>query len=128
MVLNEGGEGVPLSQLTEIAEEAEKFLRYLAEDAGIFVKRSDWLARNFENRSVRFDIEREVNVSLDQAKEFNRKFEYVDRVKTERRSSNGEVKHRTLAQYAKIAKVLGPHEKVAFGLYHHGDEQLPYRY
>lgn len=33
----------------------------------------------------------------------------------------------TLAQYAKIAKVLGPHEKVAFGLYH-GDEQLPYRY
>lgn len=118
---------MPLSQLTEIAEEAEKFFRYLAEDAGISIKRSDWLARNFENRSVRFDIEREANISLDETKEFNRKFEYVDRVKAERRSLNGEVKHRTLVQYAKIAKALGPHEKVAFGLYH-GDEPLPYRY
>jgi hypothetical protein len=130
MILNEGGEGVPLSQLTDVADEAEKFLRYLAEDAGISVKRADWLARNFENRSVRFDIEREANVSLDEAKEFNRKFEYIDRVKSERRSINGEVKYRTLAQYTKIAKVLGPHEKVGFGLYHvdHVEEQIPYKY
>jgi hypothetical protein len=125
--MNEGGEGVPLSQLTDIAEEAEKFLRYLAEDAGISMRRGDWLARNFENRSVRFDIEREVSTSIEEAKEFNRKFEYVDRVKAERRSLNGEVRHRTLVQYAKIADALGPHEKIAFGLYRI-DEPQPYRY
>jgi hypothetical protein len=127
MVMNEGGEGVPLSQLTDIAEEAEKFLRYLAEDAGISVRRGEWLARNFENRSVRFDVEREAHISIEGAKEFNRKFEYVDRVKSERRSLNGEVRHRTLVQYARIANSLGPHEKVAFGLYR-GDDPQPYRY
>jgi len=125
MVLNEGGEGVPLSQLTDIADEAEKFLRYLAEDAGIEVKRGEWLARNFKNRSVRFDVEREANIY--EAKEFNRKFEYVDLVRAERRRLNGEVKHRTLVQYTKVAKALGPHEKVAFGLYR-VDEERPYRY
>jgi hypothetical protein len=54
VVLNEGGEGVPLSQLTDIANEVENFLRYLADDAGIEVNRADWLARAFENKSVRF--------------------------------------------------------------------------
>lgn len=127
LILNEGGEGVPLSQLTDIAEEAEKFLRYLAEDSGIGVKRNEWLARNFENKSVRFDIEREASIPPEQAKEFNRKFEYVDRVKTELRSLNGEVKHRTLAQYARVAKALGPHEKIAFGLYR-TDNEKPYRH
>jgi hypothetical protein len=127
MILNEGGEGVPLSQLTDIAEEAEKFLRYLAEDAGITIRRNEWLARNFENSSVRFDIERETSTPIEQAKEFNRKFEYVDRVKTERRSLNGEVKQRTLVQYTKIAKALGPHEKLAFGLYL-PDQEKPYRH
>ena len=127
MILNEGGEGVPLSQLTDIAEEAEKFLRYLAEDSGINVRRNEWLARNFENRSVRFDVEREASITNELANEFNRKFEYVDRVKSERRSLNGEVKHRTLAQYARVAKALGPHEKIAFGLYR-DEAETPYRH
>jgi hypothetical protein len=127
MVLNEGGEGVPLSQLTDIADEAEKFLRYLVEDAGILVKRGEWLARNFNNESVRFDVEREAHVSHDETKEFNRKFEYVDSIKAERRRLNGEVKHRTLVQYTRIAKALGPHEKIAFGLYR-GEEEKPYRW
>jgi hypothetical protein len=126
MILNEGGEGVPLSQLTDIAEEAEKFLRYLADDTGITVRRNEWLARNFENRSVRFDIERETSIPVDLAKDFNQNFEYVDRVKGERKALNGTVKHRTLVQYAKIAKALGPHEKLAFGLYL-PDQETPYR-
>jgi len=128
MVLNEGGEGVQLSQLTDIADEAEKFLRYLAEDAGISVRRAEWLARNFQNGSLQFDVERETKITLDQAKDFNGKFEYVERVKSERKSLNGLVKHRTLVQYAKIAKALGPHEKIAFGLYHTEEETKPYRY
>lgn len=130
MVLNEGGEGVPLSQLTDIAEEAEKFLRYLAADAGIEVSRGEWLARKFQNRSVRFDVEREANIPIEAAKEFNRKFEYVDAVRTQRKPLNGEVKHRTLLQYTKVAKALGPHEKIAFGLYRVDDATTdkPYRY
>jgi hypothetical protein len=127
VVLNEGGEGVPLSQLTDIANEVENFLRYLADDAGIEVNRADWLARAFENKSVRFDVERESRISTVEAKEFNRKFEYVDSVRAKRRKLNGEVRHRTLVQYTKVANALGPHEKIGFGLYRI-DAQEPYKY
>lgn len=130
IILNEGGEGVPLSQLTDIADEAEKFLRYLAEDAGINVERGDWLARNFRNQSVRFDVERETTIPIEAAKEFNRKFEYVDAVMRQRRPLNGEIRHRTMVQYTKVAKALGPHEKLAFGLYRADDvtAKRPYKY
>lgn len=130
LILNEGGEGVPLSQLTDIANEAEKFLRYLAQDAGLNVQRGEWLARNFVNKSVRFDIERESFVPIDSIKEFNRKFELVDAVKSKAASLNGEVKHRTLVQYAKVAEALGPHEKLAFGLYRpdDSDDHAPYKF
>jgi hypothetical protein len=74
LILNEGGEGVPLSQLTDIAEEAEKFLRYLAHDAGLTIQRGEWLARNFVNDSVRFDIEKESFQPIEAVKEFNRLF------------------------------------------------------
>jgi hypothetical protein len=96
MVLNEGGEGVPLSQLTDVAEEAEKFLRCLAQESNILVQRREWLARNFMNDSVSFDIEREAQIPLDAVKEFNRKFEHVDRVRRERRGLNREVTYRSL--------------------------------
>jgi len=126
IILNEGGEGVPLSQLSDIADEAEKFLRYLAEDSGIVARRADWLARNFRNESVRFDVERESSITIDQVKEFNTRFEYVNRLKSERRPLNGVVSHRTLVQFTKIAGPLGPHEKIAFGLYR-PEEEEPYR-
>jgi hypothetical protein len=130
LILNEGGEGVPLSQLTDIADEAEKFLRYLAQDAGLTIQRGEWLARNFVNESVRFDIEKESYQPIDSVKEFNRLFEVVDTIKANAGQSTGEVRHRTLVQYAKVAESLGPHEKLAFGLYRPDDpdESKPYRF
>lgn len=130
LILNEGGEGVPLSQLTDIAEEAEKFLRYLAQDAGLSIQRGEWLARNFVNESVRFDIEKESFQPIESVKEFNRLFEMVDTIKANGGQSTGEVRHRTLVQYAKVADALGPHEKLAFGLYRPDDpdESKPYKF
>jgi hypothetical protein len=130
IVLNEGGEGVPLSQLTDVADEAEKFFRYLAEDVGVNVRRADWLARNFDNRSVRFDVEREAMITLDQAKEFNSKFDHINRIKSERGQLNGEVSYRTVVQFTRVARALGPHEKVTFGLYRpEGEEdEQPFRW
>ena len=116
MILNEGGEGVPLAQLTDIADETEKFLRYLAEEVGVRAQRGEWLARNFQDGSCVFDIEREVLSTDDQAREFNNRIEYINKLKSERRSLNGEVRHRTLFQFTRIAKALGPHEKVTLGL------------
>jgi hypothetical protein len=128
LILNEGGEGVPLAQLTDIADETEKFLRYLAEEVGVRAQRAEWLARNFENGSCNFDIEREVLTTDDQARDFNGKIEYINRLKSERRRLNGEVRHRTLVQFTRIARALGPHEKVTLGLYRPGTEEgEPYR-
>ncbi len=127
IVLNKGGEGIPLAQLGDVAEEAEKFLRYLAEDSGVSIKRGDWLARKFMNRSVRFEVEREANISIEVAKAFNHNFEHIDLVSRQKARINGEVQYRTLVQYTKVAKALGPHEKLAFGLYR-DDGEKPYKY
>lgn len=123
--LNEGGEGAPLSQLVSVAKEAEIFLRYLAQDIGIELPKSSWLARNFENSSVAFDTESEISTPLDKVREFNAGFNYVAQFDPEKQRVNGHVKQRTLLQFAKIADALGPHEKMGFGLYHESEEK-PY--
>ena len=46
--------------MTDIADETEKFLRYLAEEVGVSAKRNEWLARNFRDGSCIFDIAREA--------------------------------------------------------------------
>ena len=55
--INKGQIGAPLDKLGEIASEAEKFLRMLAQDLRLDVKKGDWTALNFENGSVGFDVE-----------------------------------------------------------------------
>lgn len=122
LVLNEGGEGVPLAQLSGVSEEAEKFLRYLASDAGISVQRPDWLARNFKNGSLNFDIEDTATHDVDEVKAFNHRFAHVAAVKAGREKLNGIVKHRTVLQFAKVADSLAAHEKLAFGLYRPNEE------
>jgi hypothetical protein len=127
LVLNEGGEGAPLGQIVDIGREVERFLRYLAEDAGIGVERREWVAREFENASVRFDIEAPVDLTDEALASFNRKFDYVDKFDPEKQTLNGVVRHQTILQYAKTAEALGAHERMSFGLYRPKAEK-PYEY
>lgn len=127
LILNEGGEGIPLSQLAPISEETEKFLRYLAADAGMTINKSDWIAREFENKSVRFNIEDNGIHNADVIKAFNHKLTYVSDFDSSQKTLNGEVQHRTLLQYAKIADALSSHEKLSFGLMRPNDK-IPFEY
>ena len=127
LVLNEGGEGAPLGQIIDISREFERFLRYLAEDAGIAVGRRDWVAREFENASVRFDVEAPAKFDEQSIDDFNRKFEAVDNYKANSEKLPPGVRFATILQYTKAAEALAAHEKVSFGLYR-SDGDKPYEY
>lgn len=127
LVLNEGGEGAPLGQIVDIGREVERFLRYLAEDSGVEIGRRDWVARDFENASVRFDVEAPKPLDDDAIDAFNRKFEYVATFDPSKKEAIKGVRHVTLLQYAKAAEGLAAHEKMSFGLYKPGGEK-PYEY
>lgn len=128
LVLNEGGEGAPLNQIVDIGREVERFLRYLAEDAGVTVERKQWVARQFENRSVRFDVEAPVEIPDEVVAVFNRKFDYVATFNPEKQSLDGGVRHQTMLQYAKAAGALAAHESMSFGLYKpKADKPFEYR-
>jgi hypothetical protein len=128
-VLNEGGEGAPFGQIVDVGREFERFLRYLAEDAGIGVERRDWVARDFENASVRFDVEAPTVLSDDTITTFNKKFEYVAAFDPVKQTLDGTVRHLTMLQFTKAADALGAHEKMSFGLYKpDGDKPYEYRH
>lgn len=128
LVLNEGGEGAPLGQIIDISKEVERFLRYLAEDAGIVVGRRDWVARDFENASVRFDVEAPAKFDEQGIDEFNRKFASVDSYEPGTQQLPQGVRFVTVLQYAKAADALAAHENVSFGLYRaDGDKPFTFK-
>jgi hypothetical protein len=125
IVLNEGGEGAPLDQLADISREMERFLRYVSEDVGLNVPKGRWLARNFKNKSVEFDSEDPVEYQIDQITAFNRALIYCAEFDPEKSHLNGNIRHRTLAQFASVADALQAHEKVGLGIYR-AEGQKPY--
>ncbi|MET3760522.1 hypothetical protein [Sphingomonas sp. UYEF23] len=128
LVLNEGGEGAPLGQIIDISREFERFLRLLAEDSGIAVNRRDWVARKFENKSVRFDVEAPTGSDETAIEEFNSKFAAVDSFDPAAQKLPTGVRFATVLQYAKAAEALAAHENVSFGLYRSdGDKPFTYK-
>jgi hypothetical protein len=128
LVLNEGGEGAPLGQIIDISREFERFLRLLAEDSGISVSRRDWVARKFENKSVRFDVEAPTDSDSASLVEFNAKFSAVDSFDPATQKLPSGVSFATILQYTKAADALAAHENVSFGLYRSADAEKPYEY
>ena len=127
LVLNEGGEGAPLGQIVDVGKEFERFLRYLAEDSGIAIGRRDWVAHDFENGSVKFDVEAPTVVPDEIIERFNRKFQFVSSFDPNKQPLDGTVRHQTLLQFTKAADALSAHEKMSFGLYQ-PDAEKPYEY
>jgi len=129
LVLNEGGEGAPLGQIVDIGREVERFLRYLAEDCGIDVSRRDWVARDFENASVRFDVEAPAQIPDEMIAAFNARFETVAAYDPTSQALPSGIRHQTVLQFAKAADALAAHEKMSFGLYRpDGDKPYEYRH
>ena len=115
--LNKGRTGAPLEKLGELARQLERFLRSLAGDIEIDVKRGEWLAMNFKNGSVSYDAAFQNEVSESQFREFNRLIEFVADFDPETESTNGLVTDATLLEYGRLGEHIDPDEIVSVGLY-----------
>lgn len=118
--LNKGRVGIPLRKLHQVVEETERFLRMLAEDAGIDPEQGQWLGLDFESGSLKFNAEYIGKVIQKTVRSFNTAFDDVRRGKPVQR-----VRVATRYQYAKIAEALDEDEVIGFGTYKSEDETTP---
>ena len=121
--INKGKEGAPLSKLASINKETERFLRLLGEDTGLPVSKGEWIATNFENNSVDYDIAFLGDYETTHMQEFNKGMLFTTNYEPEQKKLNGRVRHETLRQFAKITDSLDIDEKIDFGLYETGKEK-----
>jgi hypothetical protein len=118
--LNEGRIGIPVKKVSGIACEVESFLVMISEDIGLPQK--EWLAINFQNGSLIFDCEQ--NVEEDLRKRANRILTAL--FNNELDSPAGRtIRYETRAQFFHIATRIDPGEVVRFGLFCEEDKDEP---
>lgn len=115
--INRGRTGAPLAKLARIAEQAERFLRSLANDSGVPTKANEWLAVNFKNGSVSFDGEFQGEIAVAAAEIYARNLEFVADFDPDVEGANGLVTDATLSEFAKIGTLIDPDEVVGLGIY-----------
>ncbi|WAX94418.1 hypothetical protein N7E70_022525 [Aminobacter sp. NyZ550] len=116
-LINKGRHGAPLAKLGRISEQAEKFLRSLAADAGIDVKPGEWLAVNFNNGSVEYDAEFQGSMQNGAAQVFVRGAELLADYDPENEGLNSAVSEATALEYSKIGALIDPDETIGMGIY-----------
>lgn len=119
MELNPGGTGVRFHKLAKAAEEFEKLFRYLAQDLGVNSNNDDWLARNFTNGSVGYDVELQRSVEQAVIPVYNH---YVEALASFREDNPppARLSPRTLKQFVAAGKILDSDERIKLGLYKNG--------
>ena len=118
--LNKGRIGIPLGKLAAIVEETAKFLALVCEDAGLGGDPQNWLAQNFSNNSVDFDIHKNDIKSEPKRKRAITLLRAVMSAPLDTAITSSPVSTATWRQYAKIAAPIDNDEKVDFGLYLNG--------
>lgn len=115
--INPGRTGTPLDKLGEFAIQSEKFLRSLANDLEIPVKKGELLALRFTNESIAWDNEYAGSVSdavVNKGREAIRALASVDPLSA---SNRGLVTYSTLAEFSRLGKSMDPDEKFLIGVY-----------
>lgn len=115
--INKGRHGAPLAKLGRISEQAEKFLRSLSADCQIDVRPGEWVAVNFENGSVAYDAEYQVDVNPGTAQMFAHHLEMIADYDPENGGLNAAVSDATTLEYARIGTLLDPDEAIGLGIY-----------
>jgi len=115
--LNRGRTGAPMDKLADVSRQLERFLRALAADLSIEVKKGEWLATNFENGSVKWDAALQAEVKDTVFHRFNESVEFVADYDPETEGSNGLVSDATLLEYGRIGMHMDPDEIVCLGIY-----------
>ena len=125
--LNKGRKGAPLEKLGEVSRQFDRFLRSLAADLKLDVKRDEWLAVNFKNGSISWDVALQTDVSEAQVGHFNQCLEFITDFDPDSESTNGLVSDGTLLQYGKIGEHIDADEVIGIGLYNGVRSRLKWR-
>lgn len=120
MTLNEGGVGVRFHKLAEVAQEFEKLFRYLADDLGVSSGTDDWVAREFGNGSVSYDVELSKPVDDSVIPTYNRYVSTLTDFKEDSPPLDSRLSTRTLKQFVSAGKILEADEAIKLGLYQNG--------
>jgi hypothetical protein len=117
--LRKGKRGIPLGTLADITETAQKFLRMTAEDVEIPVLETGWLATDFDNGSLDFNIESTGDVDEPQIRHYASAVRRVVAYQPDRPVPAG-VRTETVIQFAKLAELIEPGDPSRLGLYDNG--------
>lgn len=117
--MNKGKPGVKLQRLAEVAEETLKFLVGLSID--LQDPESEWIAENFQNGSLCFDLRRQRESHTD-LEIWNKALSAVMDNNFSDDEINVRIRPETRAQFFEIAKVLADDEVISFGVQKNGDE------
>jgi hypothetical protein len=117
--IKKGGEGVKLHQLADISEQTLLFFTMICRDAGIPVEREQWIALNFENESVDYDCETDLEFEPPKIRDVN---DGLRAVINEKFSASDalpfQIRQGTIRQFSNIAATLDSNQVIQFGLYH----------
>lgn len=125
--MNKGRSGAPMEKLGEIAKQMERFLRSLALDMKMDVKRGEWLALNFRNGSVSWDAAFQVDVPESKLRQFNQSVEFVTDYDPDAEGINGLVSDNTLLEYGRLGERIDPDEAIGLGIYSPERKRLKWR-
>ena len=114
VMIQKGKRGVPLTKISRIVDDLERFLRMLAEDLSLPSQENNkWVGVDFDGGSFAFVAEKAESATIEQIAEFNRAFSSI----ADQQGSPPAVRRATVAQYAKIADPIDPNESVSFSLF-----------
>lgn len=125
--LNKGRVGMPLAKLTHLCNETTRFLDMLCEDIGLPSSDAGWLARDFENASVDFDLCHPQPLTEDLAELGRRALRMVFGDSHERAEIALRIRPETRRQYRRIGNGLDADEVARFAVYR-DDEERPERW
>ena len=116
--LHRPAKGVEMSKLAELAAESQKFLRMVAEDAGVDPNAGTWVAEDFYNQGVGFDAEYQLaDVDAEQVASYINALEGIAAAQRETNWSVKGVRPLTVLQSAKLATVAESGEAIRIGLH-----------
>ena len=121
--LNKGRIGMPFGKLGRVCQEATKFLEMLSEDLEI-PEGSAWLAEEFENASVKFDVCHGSEIDPAVAEAARQALGMVFGETSENLLIAARIRSETRRQFRRVTRSLDPDEHMCIGIYQ-GNEHRP---
>jgi hypothetical protein len=115
--LNKGGTGVTMAKLASVTQETEKFLQMLLLDIAVENRNGKWIAKDFENNSVDFNVEWVGFVETADERKFNNAVEVITSTQLNVAKLPSNIKRATVMQYSNIAKSIDEDEVLCVGLF-----------